>query len=131
VFSDPAYQAMYEAFIEEGVPHEQAVKAVREFIESLKRKEIEVDIWKKLPKKEPEPYYPRPDKWVKWDTPKQDDWKDTPFDKFRIVYGDIAKMAVSDAEDAIKDIKDEVRSWMRSTKQGLKYDKRWQNKSSL
>ena len=35
VFSDPAYQAMYETYVEEGLKHEVAVKKVREFIEGL------------------------------------------------------------------------------------------------
>ena len=39
VFSDPAYQAMYEAFIEEGLEHKAAVGAVRRFIESQKIEE--------------------------------------------------------------------------------------------
>lgn len=38
VFSDPAYQAMYEAFCEEGLEHKQAVKAVKQFIENEERK---------------------------------------------------------------------------------------------
>lgn len=37
IFSDPAYQAMYEAFVEEGLEHSEAVKRVREFIEELKK----------------------------------------------------------------------------------------------
>jgi len=33
VFSEPDYQAMYEAYVEEGLEHEEAVKEVRELIE--------------------------------------------------------------------------------------------------
>jgi hypothetical protein len=36
VFSDTAYQTMYEAYIEEGLDSKEAAKKVREFIETTK-----------------------------------------------------------------------------------------------
>jgi len=61
VFSDPAYQAMYEAFCEEGLDPIEAVKAVREFIENQKRAEA----WKNEPQSTLSPWKDDYNEWNK------------------------------------------------------------------
>lgn len=98
VFSDPAYQAMYEAFIEEGLEHKQAVAQVRKFIETSKetqawRKRDQIEDWRK----EGDWYKKTPDyEKVKWET-----YKDNT----------IGQMPVDNAKKAINDIKKFTRTY--------------------
>ena len=52
VFSDPRYQALYEAYCEEGMSHEDAVKEVKETIERSLRPKPPISPWKKPDKDE-------------------------------------------------------------------------------
>lgn len=61
VFSDPTYQALYEVYMDQGMPHEDAVKAVKDYLESLIKRE-----------KAPPNDWDRQQRWVKeWDTPQK------------------------------------------------------------
>lgn len=112
VFSDPAYQAMFEAFVEEGIPHEEAVKAVREFIENQKVREN-----RPLPPPQPDPYDGNKYRWDKWEVPKKEKWGVFPkYTPFKTVYKDLDKMEVGDAKEAVKEIKNDVRTWMRTAR---------------
>ena len=111
VFSDPTHQALYEAYIAEGLPHEEALKEVEEV---LQRAIMEAAIREaaKHPKK---PDFDKVDN--KW---KKDEWRDVPKfpdygkwirhqnDPNRIY--DIMKLPVDDAKKEIKDLTKYFRS---------------------
>ena len=100
VFSDPAYQAMYEAHVDEGRTHEEAVAAVREFIEA--QKELEVN---------PPPRPRKPHEF--------DDWRIGPIIRKEHSkpdsgwYSSSEQLKTMPVEDAKKEL-DKVKRWERT-----------------
>ena len=117
VFSDLTHQALYEAYVAEGLSHEDAVKEVegviqRAIVEAATREAV---------KNAPLPDYGKIKKWGEWHDNRLDEkWKDVPrfpqYDKWvkwqtspRAVY-DIARLPVKEASEEIRNLQQYFRS---------------------
>jgi hypothetical protein len=106
VFSDPTHQALYEAYVAEGLPHDEAVREVRETLEraimqAAMRQIAEEREWK-------EPIYDKKKQWYKelYDGKyPQVKWDDKP-SLFK-------SMGLDEAEKGIEDLQKYFRSMIR------------------
>ncbi|MFA7101264.1 MAG: hypothetical protein WC196_05990 [Bacilli bacterium] len=110
VFSDPTHQALYEAYVAEGLPHDEAVQEVRETLERAIAQAAMRQIAEEREWNEKSPIYDKKKKWYnEWydNTYPQVKWNDDPN---RALFKSIG---LDEAEKGIKDLQKYFRNMIR------------------
>jgi hypothetical protein len=107
VFSDPTHQALYEAYVAEGLPHDEAVQEVRETLERAVMQAAMKQIAEEREWKE-KPIYDKKHWYTDWyDKYPQVKWDDRPD---RALFKSVG---LDEAEKGIKDLQKYFRSMIR------------------
>jgi hypothetical protein len=114
VFSDPTHQALYEAYIAEGLPHDEAIQEVRETLERAIAQAAMRQIAEEREWKEKNPIYDKKQWSKEWydNTYPQVKWNDDPN---RALFKSIG---LDEAEKGIKDLQRYFRNMIRGENRG-------------
>jgi len=114
VFSDPTHQALYEAYIAEGLPHDEAIQEVRETLERAIAQAAMRQIAEEREWKEKNPIYDKKQWSKEWydNTYPQVKWNDDPN---RALF---KSLGLDEAEKGIKDLQRYFRNMIRGENRG-------------